>query len=87
MRLLYLLLFLASGILNFAFTLRIVRELAADRPSLGFFDLRWYVLRNLNRYRDLTRQKYGRVGPAYYGYLATVVILALSAALLLQSLA
>jgi len=83
----YGILFLLSGIMNFSFTLMILRELASERQGLSFFDLRWYVLKNLNTYRTLTRSRYGRVGIAYYGYLATLATLILTAVLFLDSLA
>lgn len=87
MTLFYFVLFLAFGIINLVFTLMILRELSAAQRGMSFFDLRWYVLKNLNRYREITREKYGRVGFAYYGYLATFGGMMLSAALLIDSLA
>jgi hypothetical protein len=80
-------LFLLSGITNFAFTLMILRELTAEKKGLSFFDLRWYVLKNLNNYKTLTRSRDGKVGFPYYGYLATLAVLILSAVLFLDSLA
>ena len=80
-------LFLLSGITNFAFTLMILRELTAEKKGLSFFDLRWYVLKNLDNYKALTRSRYGKVGFPYYGYLATLATLILSAILFLDSLA
>lgn len=79
-------LFLLSGITNFAFTLMILRELTAEKKGLSFFDLRWYVLKNLNNYKILTRSRYGKVGFPYFGYLATLAALILSAVLFLDSL-
>ncbi|HXV21913.1 MAG TPA: hypothetical protein VD811_13075 [Desulfuromonadales bacterium] len=87
MTLFFGILFLLSGITNFAFTLMILRELAAEKKGLSFFDLRWYVLKNLNNYKTLTRSRYGRVGFPYYGYLTTLATLILSAVLFLDSLA
>jgi hypothetical protein len=84
--LLFGILFLLSGITNFAFTIMILRELTAEKKGLSFFDLRWYVLKNLNNYKALTRSRYGRVGFPYYGYLATFAALILSAVLFLDSL-
>ncbi len=87
MTLFYFILFLAAGIANFAFTILILRELATGKKGLSFFDLRWYVLKNLNTYKELTRSKHGRVGFAYYGYLATFAVMLVAAALCLDSLA
>jgi hypothetical protein len=87
MTLLLLLLFLLAGMVNFVYTLIILRELAGDKQGLTFFDLRIYVLRNLKTYRAITRSKYGRVGSAYYGYLTTLALMILCAILALGSLA
>jgi hypothetical protein len=87
MTLLLLLLFLLAGMINFVYTLIILRELAGDKQGLTFFDLRIYVLRNLKTYRAITRSKYGRVGSAYYGYLTTLALMVLCAILALGSLA
>jgi hypothetical protein len=83
----YGIIFLLSGITNFAFTLMILRELSTEKKGLSFFDLRWYVLKNLNTYKKLTRSRYGKVGFPYYGYLVTLAALVLSAILCLDSLA
>jgi hypothetical protein len=83
----YGILFLLSGITNFAFTLMILRELSTEKKGLSFFDLRWYVLKNLNTYQKLTRSRYGKVGFPYYAYLVTLAALVLSAILCLDSLA
>jgi hypothetical protein len=85
--LLFLLLFLLAGMVNFVYTLIILRELAAEKQGLTFFDLRIYVLRNLKTYRAITRDKYGRVGSAYYGYLTTLVLMILCAIMALGALA
>lgn len=82
----YGLIFLLSGIMNFFFTLMILRELSSEKQGLSFFDLRWYVLKNLNNYKELTKSRYGRVGFPYYGYLTTLAALILAAALCLNSL-
>lgn len=87
MTLFYGIIFLLSGIMNFSFTLMILRELSAEKQGLSFFDLRWYVLKNLNNYKVLTKSRYGRVGFPFYGYLATLAALVLSAVLCLDSLA
>lgn len=86
MTLTYFILFLLFGITNFSFTLMILRELTTEKKGLSFFDLRWYVLKNLNHYKALTRSRYGKVGFPFYGYLATLGGLILSAILCLDSL-
>ncbi|MDO3379982.1 hypothetical protein [Geoalkalibacter halelectricus] len=86
MTLFFLILVLGFGIINYLCSIVIMRELAREKNSTLAFDLRWYVMKNLRRYRDMTREKYGRVGPAYYGYLASSACLFLSVVLLLDSL-
>lgn len=87
MTLFFGILFLLSGIANFAFTITILRELTAEKKGLSFFDLRWYVLKNLNNYKTLTKSRDGKVGIPYYGYLGTFAALILSAVFFLESLA
>jgi hypothetical protein len=65
----------------------ILREIATEKQGLSFFDLRWYVLKNLGTYKRLTRTRYGKVGFPYYGYLASLAALILAAILCLDSLA
>jgi hypothetical protein len=64
----------------------IMRELGTANKAMSFFDLRLHVLKNLKKYREVTKAKYGRVGLAYFGYLATLGTLLLSVVLLLNSL-
>ncbi len=35
--------------------------------------IRFYVLRNLKRYRELTERETGKVGPLYYRYLGPII--------------
>jgi hypothetical protein len=87
MTLFFVIFFLLAGMVNFVYTLIILRELAGEKRGLTFFDLRIYVLRNLKTYRAITRSKYGRVGSAYYGYLTTLALMILCAILALGTLA
>jgi hypothetical protein len=83
----YLVLLLAAALANYAFAVAILKELSAAGRNTTFFDLRWFIFRNLKNYREISMARYGKVGYAYYGYLATFAILILSAVLLLDSLA
>ena len=82
----YLVILLAAALANYAFALAILKELSAAGRNTSFFDLRWFIFKNLNTYRDISRSRYGRIGYPYYGYLATFAVLILSAILLLDSL-
>lgn len=35
-----------------------------------FYLMRWYVIRNLSRYREVTMQEIGKPGALYYWYIA-----------------
>ena len=83
---LYLILLFGFGLLNYFYALSIIRELGTERKEI-VFDFRWYVLKNLNRYKELTRGKYGRVGTAYYGYIGSLILLIMTLGLFLQALA
>ena len=82
----YLVLLLAAALANYVFALAILKELSAAGRNTSFFDLRWFIFKNLNTYREISRSRYGRIGYPYYGYLATFAVLILSAILLLDSL-
>ncbi|KIH77420.1 hypothetical protein SAMN05660860_01945 [Geoalkalibacter ferrihydriticus] len=82
----FLFLVLAFGVFNFLCAIVILRELSAEKNSTLTFDLRWHVFKNLGKYRDLTKAKHGRTGPAYYGYLVSFAFLLLAVVLLLDSL-
>jgi hypothetical protein len=83
----YLVVLLAAALANYAFAVAILKELSAAGKNTPFFDLRWFVFRNLKIYREISRARHGRVGCAYYGYLATFALLILSAVLFFGSLA
>lgn len=83
----YLVVLLAAALANYAFAVAILKELSAAGRSTTFFDLRWFIFKNLNRYREISRARHGRVGYPFYGYLATFAILILSAVLFLDALA
>lgn len=83
----YLYLILGFGLFNYLCTIAILRELtAAEKTAKPAFDLRFHVFKNLGKYRDLTRAKYGRTAATYYAYLISFVLLLISMALFLNSL-
>jgi len=77
---------LVAALANYAFAMAILKELSAAGRNTTFFDLRWFIFRNLNRYRAISKARRGRVGYPYYGYIASFAVLVLSAALFLDSL-
>lgn len=79
--------FLASGVANFLFSIRIIRELAAAGVRVGFYEMRWQLHKHLGTYKKLTVDKTGRVGWPFYGYWGSLGLMLLSGALAFASLA
>ncbi len=86
MTLTWLIVFVLSGIVNFVFSFLILRELATENIKVNYFELRWQVHKHLKTYKKITREKSGRIGAAYYGYLGTLGILVVSGLLFFASL-
>ena len=83
---LFAVLFLAAGAANLAFSILLLRTLAASGIRVSFFEIRWQVHRHLKTYKELTRRRSGRVGSAYYGYVGTAAALVVFAILLFLSI-
>ncbi len=64
--------FLASGILNFICSILVLRGLAQAGIKVGFFEIRWHVHKHLKTYRQISRQRTGRIAWPYYGYQASL---------------
>lgn len=69
---LYFALFLAAALANFGCTVVILRELTRADIAISYFDLRTQILKHLKTYKNLSRERLGRVGAAYYGYILTL---------------
>ena len=78
--------FLACGIGNFFFSLRILRHLNNVGIKVGFYEMRWQVHKHLKSYQKLTRQQSGRIGLPFYGYWISLLGLVMFAGLALMSL-
>ena len=59
---------LVISLINFYFSIQILRRVAAAEVKLSFFEIRWQVHKHMKKYRELTRQDGGNVGFAWYGY-------------------
>ena len=81
------LIFLISAIINFVYSISIVRELGAKGIKVGFYELRWQVHKHLKTYRKVTTEKYGKVAFPFYGYIVSLVSMLLSGAMALASMA
>jgi len=69
---------LIFGLVNFFFSIQILRKVSAIETKLSFFEIRWQVHKNMRNYCQLTRAETGRIGFAFYGYWLTVIFLLLS---------
>ncbi len=63
-----LLLLLFSSLVNFYFSIQILRRVSAADIKLSFFEIRWQVHKHMKKYRELTRAETGRTGFPWYGY-------------------
>ncbi len=76
--LLYLaLLLLTAGLINFYFSIQILRRTTPPDATPSFFEIRWQVHRNLKKYKELTRAETGRIGSAWYGYWLSLIAIGL----------
>lgn len=65
----------AAGLVNFYFSIQILRRVSAAEIKISFFEIRWQVHKNMRKYCQLTRAETGRVGVAIYGYWLTVILM------------
>lgn len=77
---------LLCGLVNFFFSVMILRTLRAAGVRVGLFEMRWQVHRHLKTYRKVTAAETGKVGPAFFGYWISLAGLLLCAVLLVSSL-
>ena len=63
-----------TGLVNFACSIMILRDLNAAGVKVGFYELRWQIHKHLKTYRQLCRDQHGTSG-AYYGYLVSLLLL------------
>ena len=68
-----LIVLLALSLVNFYFSIQILRRVSAAEVKLSFFEIRWQVHKHMKQYRELTRQDTGKVGSAWYGYWLSLV--------------
>ena len=63
-----------AGLVNFACSIMILRDLRAAGIKVGFYELRWQIHKHLKTYKQLCREQSGSPG-AYYGYLVSLLLL------------
>ncbi len=82
----WFILIVLCGLANLVFSLAILRELTAGGVKVGYFEIRWHIHRHFKAYKEITREKYGRIGIPYYGYLGSLFLLILFVGLFFLSL-
>ena len=65
----------AAGLINFYFSIQILRRVSASEIRISFFEIRWQVHKNMGKYRQLTRAESGRAGGALYGYWFSLLLI------------
>jgi len=65
---------LLAGFINLACSIMILRDLTAAGFKVGYYELRWQLHKHLKTYRQLIRDRNGRLD-AYYGYLVSLALL------------
>lgn len=70
-----LILICVLGLINFYFSLRILRRVAESDGKMSFFEIRWQVHKNMKTYRTLTLNEAGHIGYAYYGYWLSLLLM------------
>jgi hypothetical protein len=63
------------GLINFYFSLQILRRVSESNAKMSFFEIRWQVHKQMKKYRTLTRDVGGHIGYAYYGYWLSLVLM------------
>lgn len=76
---------LFTSLVNFYFSIQILRRVTAAEIKVSFFEIRWQVHKHLKDYCRLTRQDEGRIGRAFYGYWSSLLLMLISLVLILVS--
>ncbi|NOY14346.1 MAG: hypothetical protein GXP51_11990 [Deltaproteobacteria bacterium] len=74
-----------TSLVNFYFSIQVLRRVAAAEIKISFFEIRWQVHKYLKDYRRLTRQDGGRIGSAFYGYWLSLLLMLISVIVILAS--
>lgn len=77
-----LIVLLVISLINFYFSIQILRRVSAAEVKLSFFEIRWQVHKHMKQYKDLTRQDTGKIGLAWYGYWFSLVAMIATGVLL-----
>lgn len=73
--LILLILLFCFSLVNFYFSIQILRRVSAAKIKISFFEIRWQVHKHLKKYRELTQIETGHTGFAWYGYWMSLAIM------------
>ena len=59
---------LFASLINFYFSIQILRRVTSAEIKVSFFEIRWQVHKHMKKYREITRTQSGHVGLSWYGY-------------------
>lgn len=81
-----LILLLLTSLVNFYFSIQILRRVSAAEIKISFFEIRWQVHKHMKKYQELTRAETGHIGFSWYGYWLSLVLMILCGCWLFVSL-
>ena len=67
-----------SSLVNFHFSIQILRCVSTAQIKVNFIEIRWQVHKHLKNYCRLTRQSQGHIGSAFYGYWLSLLVMLVS---------
>ncbi len=68
-------LLLLFSLLNFYFSIQILRRVSAAEIKISFFEIRWQVHKHIKKYRELTRAETGHTGLSWHGYWFSLLLM------------
>ncbi len=68
-----LVLLLFFGLLNFYYSIQILRRVSTAEIKISFFEIRWQVHKHMGKYREISRAEDGWLGSAWYGYWGSLI--------------
>ena len=81
-----LILLLFFSLVNFYYSIQILRRVSAAEIKISFFEIRWQVHKHMKKYRQLTRAETGSTGFSWYGYWLSLVAMIICGCWLFVSL-
>jgi hypothetical protein len=63
------------GVVNFYYSVQVLRRVSEKDGKMNFFELRWQVHKQMKKYCQLTRSETGRIGIDFYGYWLSLILM------------